>query len=257
MGAMANIKGMSTGRWLATAIVLNLILVGLVSALYVTLWGLNRFVQQRTSQLDGLPSVTQHYVWIEINPLYFVALFALSNLLLLVAYRTYVVLVRTPRDAENGSMMAKAILEQLRRKATMPIKELIGRKLVAIHVIRWRSEACNLAKFIYEFEAGLCIHWEEYPRLDVCLQCQVVEYDQRWEQIQRAQYDIDAESKVFGHTLIDVLMPIDEAERNPESFVIELSSGAGLAKVCGEPLGILPEVYVTDMDRKELLSMCK
>ena len=132
---------------------------------------------------------------------------------------------------------------------------LRGRILTAIYALHWSSDLCNLAQFVYEVDETDCFIWMEGTRLYDCRECQLVERPEAGARVNRIVYDDATASQILGKRIVDILMPIVEDERHPDSYIIELSSGLRLAQVSGEPMGILPAVYVSEIDQAEMVSL--
>jgi len=146
-------------------------------------------------------------------------------------------------------------MDRMRVVGAMPLSQIFGRKIVGLYALTWSSELCNLAQFIFKLDSGQCITWGEIPLLHICRECQLVELSCQNESSIGVVYDNPKESLVFGQSIVDMLMPVQEEDRHAESYVMELSSGYGLVMSTGEPLGILPAIYLADIDHQQLVSM--
>lgn len=242
-------------HWLIPLLMWNAVLVGLVLLPYFIVWLINQRTQSVTDEF-GMPMAYQHFVSLEIAPSALIGFFAAGNVFFGCACAVRFWLNRTSREEDQSLPASNKGTEKLIVKETIPIESVLGKKLVAVYAIHWQSETCNLARFIFELEDSVCITWGEKPALHECCECQVVQRDSRWEKVTQIQYDSNTESRILGEVIVDILMPVTEDERNADSYVIEMSTGVGLTQVSGEPVGILPAVYLCEIDRAAFISLC-
>lgn len=241
--------------WLIPWLMWNTVLVGVVLLPYFIVWLINQRTQSVTDE-HGMPMAYQHFVSLDIAPSVLIGFFAAGNVIFGCACAVRFLLNRTGREEDQNRLASNKGIEHLIVKETIPIESVLGKKLTAVYAIHWQSETCNLARFIFELEDSVCITWGEKPALHECCECQVVQRDSRWGKVTQIQYDSNTGSRILGQVIVDVLMPSIEEERSADSYVIEMSTGVGLAQVSGEPIGILPAVYLCEIDRAVLISLC-
>lgn len=146
-------------------------------------------------------------------------------------------------------------VDRMQVVGSLPLSFIVGKKITGLYALTWSSDLCNLAQFIFKLDSGQCITWNEMPLLHICRECQPVELSCQKESSIGVVYDNPNESLVFGQTIVDMLMPVQEEDRHPESYVMELSSGYGLVQSTGEPIGILPAIYLAGLEHQQLVSM--
>ena len=146
-------------------------------------------------------------------------------------------------------------VDRIQVVGSLPLSHIVGKKIVGLYAVTWNSDLCNLAQFIFKLDSGQCVTWDEIPLLHICRECQLVEFNCQNEASIGVVYDNPNDSLVFGQTIVDMLMPVQEEDRHPGSYVMKLSSGYGLVQSTGEPIGILPAIYLADLDQQQWVSM--
>ncbi len=148
---------------------------------------------------------------------------------------------------------------QLRVRFTSSPDLLIGRKLMGLHVFSWTSEFCNLAIFAYDIEdLGAFIFPERGASINE-FECWFVELDRCFTSLDQVAGNESGDSELPGCRITDLLAPVSRTDRVPDSQLLMLSSGFGLAQESGTPHGILPGVTMVTRDSMgvDLVSVAK
>lgn len=121
---------------------------------------------------------------------------------------------------------------------------LIGRTLVGLHAALWSSPQCNLAMFIYELDG------DDYMMFPDCVrngqfECWCVELNESFRRMTQIGNSENADIRLFGNQVVDVLVPSQPEDRVPDSQFVLLSSGYGVSQESGAPIGILPGLYLS------------
>lgn len=138
---------------------------------------------------------------------------------------------------------------------TVPTSMLQGRTLVSLWGAYWSSDECNLALFAYELDNGSFAIFPEEPTHRAFLECYLIDLDQSFTPISQVTYGEVNDARVIGCAISDLFVPRDPADRYPDSQVLQMASGFGIAQESGGPVGILPALYLTEGIEGDMISM--
>lgn len=138
---------------------------------------------------------------------------------------------------------------------TVPTSMLQGRTLVSLWGAHWSSDACNLALFAYELDDGSYAVFPEETTHRAFLECYLIDLDQSFTPISQVTYGEVNDARLIGCAISDLLVPRDSASRYPDTQVLQMASGFGIAQESGAPVGSLPSLYLTDGINKEMISI--
>jgi hypothetical protein len=138
---------------------------------------------------------------------------------------------------------------------TVPTSRLLARTLSSLWATHWSSDTCNLALFAYGLDDGSFAVFPEWPTDKAYLECYLIDLDESFVPFSRVTYGEVNDPRVIGCVILDLLVPCDPATRFPDSQVLQLASGFGIAQESGAPVGILPSLYLTEGIEDDMISM--
>jgi hypothetical protein len=145
--------------------------------------------------------------------------------------------------------------EYPRIRDTVPTSTLLGRTLISLWAMRWSSNICDLALFAYGLDDNSFVVFPERFTHDAFLECHLVELGPSFSPVSAVTYGQINDSRLIGCAISDLLVPCDPSDRFPDSQVLQMSSGFGIAQESGAPIGILPSLYLTQGIETGLISM--
>lgn len=140
-------------------------------------------------------------------------------------------------------------------QGTIPTSMLLGRTLVGLWGAHWTSGSCNQAVFAYELDNGSAVVFPESPVETAFLECLLVDLQPSFCRLSQVVYGETDDPRIIGCRISDLLVPADPECRFPDSQVLLMSSGYGIAAESGEPHGILPALYLVHRIEQGLVSM--
>jgi hypothetical protein len=112
-----------------------------------------------------------------------------------------------------------------------------------------------LALFAYELDDRSFAVFPEVPTHIAFLECLLIDLDQSFVPVSQVMYGAVNDTRVIGCPISDLFVPCDPASRFPDSQVLQMASGFGIAQESGAPVGILPSLYLTEGIEDDMVSL--
>jgi hypothetical protein len=138
---------------------------------------------------------------------------------------------------------------------TIPTSILLGRRLASLWGAHWSSVTGNHAWFAYGFYDDSFVVFPEAPGEKAFLECHLIDLDQSFAPIRQVTYGHANDTRLIGCLITDLFVPRDPETRYPDSQILQMASGFGIAQESGTPVGILPSLYLTKGVEEKMISI--
>ena len=137
------------------------------------------------------------------------------------------------------------------------IDELLGKRITGVFGHFWTSDSCENADYLFRLDSG---QYFAFPEIYLS----ITDFDYRQPSdnhvlcFDASTSDPKLREGLFAAQITDLLVPRDPDIRNPDRFLVRLSSGAFLFQESGVPIDCTTRCYLTtqpDDDDEPLTSI--
>lgn len=140
-------------------------------------------------------------------------------------------------------------------RETVPTSLLLGKKITGLWGAFWSSPSCDAALFAYELDHQFVVVFSENPPESAFLECHRIDLDSSFNRLSQVKYGEVDDPRIFGCTIAELLVPADPEIRFPDTQLLWLSSGFGIASESSAPCGTGVSLCLAHSVEKDLVSM--
>lgn len=124
------------------------------------------------------------------------------------------------------------------------IDELLGKRITGVFGLFWTSDSSENADYLFRLDDGRFIAFPE-------IYLSITDFDYRQPSddhvlcLDASTSDPKLRERLFAAQITDLLVPRNADIRNPDQFLVRLSSGAFLFQESGDPIGCTTRCYLT------------